>query len=65
MKVNALKADFKVPIRVVQKFINRNEVKPISSQPKNIIIVFPEETKNNILTTKDAKNKIKRSTKGS
>jgi len=62
---NALKADFNVAVFVVQKFIKKNEVKPISSQPKKSIIKFPEETRKIILTTKDNKKSKNLSTKGS
>jgi hypothetical protein len=65
LKVNALNADFKVDAFVVQKLIKQKEVSPINSQPKNNIMVFPEETKNNILTTKDNKNNKNLSTSGS
>lgn len=61
----ALNEDFKVEVFVVQKLIKKKEVKPISSQPKYNIIRFPEDTKNNILTTKESKNNKNLSTKGS
>jgi len=61
----ALNADFKVAVFAVQKFIRKNEVNPISSQPKNSIIKFPEDTKNTILITKESKNNKNLSTKGS
>jgi len=41
--VNALNADFKVAALVVQKLIKQKEVNPINSQPKNNIMVFPDE----------------------
>ena len=50
---------------VVQKFIKQNDVKPINSHPKNNIIVFPDETKKIILTTKVSINNKNLSTKGS
>jgi hypothetical protein len=62
---NALNADFNVADFVVQKLIKQNEVKPISSQPKNNIMVLPEDTKKIILITKDNINKRNLSTKGS
>lgn len=65
LNVNALNADFNAAVLVVQKLIKQNEVKPISSQPKNNIIKFPEDTKNNILTTKDNINNKNLSTRGS
>jgi len=61
----ALNADFKVEVFAVQKLIKKNEVNPISSQPKNSIIKFPEDTKNTILITKESKNNKNLSTKGS
>ena len=65
LNVKALKADFKVAVFVVQKFIKQKDVKPINSHPKNSIIIFPDATKNIILTTKDNKNKRNLSTSGS
>lgn len=65
LNTNALKAAFNVPTRVTQKLIKKNDVNPINSQPKNIIIKLPELTRKTILKTKDDKNKIKRSTNGS
>jgi hypothetical protein len=62
---NALKADFKVAVLVVQKLIKQKDVKPINSQPKNNITVLPDVTKNNILTTKVNINNKNLSTKGS
>ena len=61
----ALKAALRVETFVAQKFIKRNEVNPINSQPKNNIIKFPEETKKTILATKRFKKSIRRSTDGS
>jgi hypothetical protein len=60
-----LKADFNVAVFVVQKFIKQNDVNPINSQPKNNIIVFPDETKKIILITNDSINSKNLSTKGS
>jgi len=65
LNVKALNADFKVAALVVQKLIRQNEVKPINSQPRNNIIVLPDATRNIILITKDNKNSINLSTKGS
>ena len=65
LKVNALNADFSVAVLVVQKLIKKKDVSPISSHPKNNIIVFPEETKKSMLTTKDNKNNKNLSTNGS
>jgi len=65
LKENALKADFNVPTLVDQKFIKKNEVNPINSQPKNIVIKLPDETNNIILIINEFKNKINLSTKGS
>jgi len=65
LKENALKAAFSVPTLATQKLINKKDVRPISSHPKNNIIKLPEETKISILITKDAKKRRNRSTKGS
>ena len=65
LKENALKAAFKVPTLLTQKLIRKNDVKPMSSQPKNNIIILPEETKKIILIIKEHKNNINLSTKGS
>lgn len=65
LKINALNAALKVPVLVVQKLINKKEVKPINSQPKKSIIKLPEDTKKIILTTNDNKNNKNLSTKGS
>lgn len=61
----ALKAAFKVPIRVTQKLIKKKDVSPINSQPKKSMITFPEETKKSILNIKEHKNNKNLSTKGS
>lgn len=43
LKIKALKALLSVNLRLYQKLINKNDVKPISSQPQNrVIIEFPE-----------------------
>lgn len=62
---NALNADFKVAVFATQKLIKKKEVKPINSQPKNSIIKFPADTKNNILIIKESKNNKNLSTRGS
>ena len=54
-----------MPTRVNQKLINKNDVKPISSQPKKSKIKLPEITKTNMLKTKALSKRIKRSTLGS
>jgi len=63
--VKALNADFRVATLVVQKLIKKKDVRPISSQPKNNIIVLPEVTKKIILITKDNINSKNLSTRGS
>jgi hypothetical protein len=65
LKVKALNADFRVATLVVQKLIKKKDVRPISSQPKNNIIVLPEVTKKIILITKDNINSKNLSTRGS
>jgi hypothetical protein len=65
LKEKALNAAFSVPILATQKLISKNEVKPINSQPKKSIIIFPEDTKINILIIKEDKNNINLSTRGS
>lgn len=65
LKVNALNADFNVAVLVVQKLIKQKDVNPISSQPKNNIIVLPDVTKKIILITNDNINNKNLSTKGS
>lgn len=65
LKEYALNADFNVPTRVDQKLISKNEVKPISSQPKKNITRLPDKTSKTILTTNEFKKIIKRSTFGS
>ncbi len=62
---NALNAAFNVAIRVVQKFIKKNEVKPINSQPKNNITKLPAIKSKTILITNKFKKINKRSTCGS
>jgi hypothetical protein len=65
LKEKALKADFNVALRVVQKFIKTNEVKPINSQPRKTIKVLPEITKNTILIINKFKKSINLGTDGS
>jgi hypothetical protein len=62
---NALKAALNVPTLVDQKLIKKKDVKPISSQPKNITMKFPDETNKIILIINAFKNNNKRSTNGS
>jgi hypothetical protein len=62
---NALNAAFKVPTLVAQKLIKKNEVRPISSHPRNSIIKFPDDTKNTILITNKFSKISNLSTKGS
>ena len=49
LKTNALKLAFIVPLRKDQKFIRKNEVNPISSQPKYSNNALSEMTNNDIL----------------
>lgn len=65
LNVKALNADFRVATLVVQKLIKKKDVRPISSQPKNNIMVLPEVTKKIILITKDNINSKNLSTRGS
>jgi hypothetical protein len=65
LKENALNAALRVPILATQKLISKKDVNPISSHPKNNIIILPEETKISILIMKDDKKSINLSTKGS
>ena len=65
LKTKALKAAFKVDILVDQKFIKKNEVKPINSQPKNKTKKLPLVTRHIILITKQFINSINLSTLGS
>lgn len=61
----ALNADFKVLILQTQKLINKKEVNPINSQPKNKHIKFAEVTKKIMLIINKFKKTINRSTLGS
>jgi hypothetical protein len=65
LNTKALKAAFKVPVRVDQKFIKKNEVTPIISHPKYSIIKFPANTNITMLITKESINKINLVTFGS
>lgn len=65
LKEYALNAAFKVPILADQKLIKKNDVKPISSQPKNSTIKLPAETRKAMLIINAFKNKISLSTRGS
>lgn len=65
LKTKALNADFKVETLVDQKLIKKNEVKPISSQPRNKTKKLPLVTKHIILITKQFINKVNLSTLGS
>jgi hypothetical protein len=65
LKVNALKAAFNVATRVDQKLIKKNDVKPISSQPKKRTTKLPLETNKTMLITNKLMSNIKRSTFGS
>lgn len=61
LKVVALSAALKVLTLLDQKLIKKNEVIPISSQPKKSITKLPEKTKSNILFTKSKSKKTRRS----
>lgn len=65
LKENALNADLSVAVFVVQKFIKQKDVNPMSSHPKNNMIILPDATKKSILITNDNKNKRNLSTSGS
>jgi len=65
LKEYALNAAFSVPTLADQKLINKNEVKPINSQPRKRIIKLPHVTKKAILIINEFKNKTNLSTKGS
>ena len=61
----ALNAAFSVPTLVDQKLIKKNDVSPISSQPRNNIIKLPDDTNSAILIINPFKNNTSRSTRGS
>jgi hypothetical protein len=65
LNVKALKAAFNVETLVDQKFIKKNEVKPINSQPKNKTKKLPLVTKQTILITNKLINSVNLSTLGS
>jgi hypothetical protein len=65
LKTKALKAAFNVDILVDQKFIKKNEVKPINSQPKKRTNILPLVTRQIILITKQLIKRINLSTFGS
>lgn len=65
LKVNALKADFKLETFADQKFISKNDVIPIISQPKNRTNKFPLITSIIILMTNKFISNAKRSILGS
>ncbi len=65
LKIKALKAALRVLILVDQKLIRKNDVKPISSQPKNKTNRLPPNTKIHILIMNKLINKNNRSTWGS
>lgn len=65
LKTKALNAAFKELTLVDQKLIKKNEVKPISSHPKNSTIKFPLITKMHILIINSVIKVNKRSTCGS
>lgn len=51
LKTRALRADLRVLSLAPQKLIRKKEVIPISSQPKNNTIKFPDKTNKIILLT--------------
>ena len=65
LNVKAFIAAFKVLRRKVQKFINKKDVKPISSQPKKSSKTLSAVTSNAILIMNQFKSKINRSVWGS
>lgn len=65
LKVNAFIADFIVPRRKVQKFMSKNEVSPINSQPKKRIIALSAITSKDMLIINQFSSIIKRSACGS
>lgn len=62
---NALNADFNVLRRNVQKFINKKEVKPINSHPKNSNIALSAVSNKDMLKMNQFKNIINLSACGS
>jgi hypothetical protein len=65
LKEKGIPIAFKVPTLDTQKLINKKDIRPINSQPKNSTIKFPDDTKINILIIKEDKNNINLSTRGS
>jgi hypothetical protein len=65
LNVYALKADFKELILVDQKFISKNDVTPIISQPKNKTNKLPLITSTTMLITNKFISNDKRSILGS
>lgn len=65
LKVKALNADLRVPTLVAQKLMSKNEVRPISSQPKSSTSILPDITRVSMLQTKELSIMIRRSTLGS
>ena len=59
LKKNALNALLAVPIRVVQKLINKKEKQPMSSQP-NIKVGKLPDANNKIILNKNIYNKYKK-----
>lgn len=55
----ALKLDFNVPLLSLQKLINKNDVKPISSQPKKSVKRLFAKSKKTILKINQFSNKKK------
>jgi hypothetical protein len=65
LKKNALNALFAVPMRVVQKLINKKEKHPINSHPSINVGKFPEANNKIILIKKKYSKYIKFKTLGS
>jgi len=65
LNVRALSADFSVFALAPQKLIKKNEVTPISSQPKKRTIRLPEKTNNIMLLTNNSNSVTSLSTLGS
>jgi len=59
LKKKAFKADFSVPDLSDQKFIKKNEVNPINSQPKIQVKKFPAHNNVTILIAKKTIKDIK------
>lgn len=65
LNVKALNAALSADILVLQKLIRKNDVNPMSSQPRYITIRFPLETNKTILITNKFIKSINLSTLGS